>query len=248
MSSPVRAVILAAGYGSRMGALTADRPKAMLDVDGRSLIEHQLDDLAAFGVTDVTVVAGYQSQRLREHLGTRVRFVENARYRETNSLYSLWLARDVIRRGAIVMNSDLLASRELLARLVQAPAEDAVLVDRTSVLDAEEMKVTLWNGFAVDFGKDLPAEAAHAENVGILKFGAEGGRRLVEHLDALIGGGLVNAWAPRAFRAFAHVWPLRAVETAGFPWTEIDFPEDLERAREVIAPAIGLLSRKRRAA
>jgi choline kinase len=231
-----------------MGALTADRPKAMLDVDGRSLIEHQLDDLAAFGVNNVTVVAGYQSQRLREHLGTRAHFVENARYRETNSLYSLWLARDVIRRGAIVMNSDLLASRELLARLVQAPSEDAVLVDRTSVLDDEEMKVTIWNGFAVDFGKDLPAEASHAENVGILKFGAEGGRRLVEHLDALIGGGLVNAWAPRAFRAFAHVWPLRAIETEGLPWTEIDFPEDLRRAREVVAPAISVLSMKRRAA
>jgi L-glutamine-phosphate cytidylyltransferase len=245
---PTRALILAAGYGSRMGDLTADRPKAMLDVDGRSLIEHQLDALASYGVRDVTVVVGYQAQRMREHLGKRVTFVENKRYRETNSVYSLWLARDVLRRGAMVMNSDLLVSQELFGRLVMAPVEDAVLVDRTSEMDEEEMKVKIWQGFAVDFGKDLPASDAHAENVGILKFGAEGGRRLVEHLDALIGGGLVNAWAPRAFRALASAWPLRAIDTAGLPWTEIDFPEDLARAREVIAPAIGLRGDERRAA
>lgn len=248
MSLPTRALILAAGYGSRMGALTADRPKAMLEVDGRSLIEHQLDALASYGVTDVTIVIGYQQQRMREHLGSRVRFVENARYRQTNSVYSLWLAREVLRRGSIVMNSDLLVSRELLGRLVTSPVEDAVLVDRTSEMDEEEMKVTLWEGFAVDFGKDLPAAHAHAENVGILKFGAEGGRRLVGHLDALIGGGLVQAWAPRAFRALASAWPLRAIDTDGLPWTEIDFPEDLERARQVIAPAIGLGGHGRRAA
>ncbi len=239
MSQPTRALILAAGYGSRMGALTADRPKAMLDVDGRSLIEHQLDTLASYGVTDVTVVIGYQSHAMRSHLGTRVHFIENARYRETNSVYSLWLGRDTLKRGSIVMNSDLLVSPELLGRLITAPVEDAVLVDRTSVMQEEEMKVRIWEGFAIDFGKDLPASQAHAENVGILKFGANGGRRLVDHLTALIGGGLVNAWAPRAFRALASAWPLRAIDTGGLPWTEIDFPEDLERARQVIAPAIG---------
>src|SRR5262249_24544449 len=152
-------------YGSRMGALTADRPKAMLDVDGRSLIEHQLAALASYGVTEVTVVIGYQAQRMREHLGTRVHFVENARFRETNSVYSLWLTREKLREGSLILNSDLLVARELLGRLVTAPVEDAVLVDRTSVMDEEEMKVKLWQGFAVDFGKDLPADDAHAENV-----------------------------------------------------------------------------------
>jgi L-glutamine-phosphate cytidylyltransferase len=244
---PTRAIILAAGYGSRMASLTADRPKAMLEVDGRSLIEHQLDALELYGVREVTVVIGYQAERLREHLGNRVRFVENKRFRETNSVYSLWLAREALRHGSMVMNSDLLASRELLGRLIHAPVTDAVLVDRTSALAEEEMKVKIWQGFAVDFGKDLPADDAHAENVGILKFGAEGGRRLIDQLDALIGGGLVNAWAPRAFRALASAWPLRAIDTAGWPWTEIDFPEDLARAREVIAPAIGLRAQRRAA-
>ena len=241
------AVILAAGNGSRMGRLTAERPKALLEVDGQPLIERALDALGSFGVVDITVVSGYQRQRLEQHLGNRVHFVENTRYAETNSLYSLWLAREHLLDGAVIMNSDVLVSRELLGRLLSAPVEDAVLVDTGSDLADEEMKVTIWHGFAVNFGKDLPPLEAHAENVGVLKFGALGGRCLVDHLDRLIVAGHTNAWAPQAFRALAREWPLRAIDTAGLPWTEIDFPEDLDRARQVVAPAIGRPSRRRAA-
>lgn len=235
--SPKRAVIVAAGNGTRMGRLTADRPKAMLDVDGVPLIDRHLDALAACGIHDVTIVVGYQQQRLRDHLRDRVRFVDNARYRETNSLYSLSLAREQLCHGAVIMNSDLLVSRALLARLVNTPVDDAVLVDSSSTLDEEEMKVKIWHGYAIDFGKELAPWDADAENVGILKFGARGGKRLVAHVDALVAAGDLNAWAPKAFRAFAQEWPLRAIETGGLSWTEIDFPEDLDRAHQIVAPA-----------
>jgi choline kinase len=237
---PKRAVILAAGNGTRMGRLTADRPKAMLDVDGVPLIDRHLDALAACGIHDVTIVVGYQQQRLRDHLGDRVRFVDNPRYRETNSLYSLWLGREQLldaTHGAVVMNSDLLVSRPLLARLVGAPIDDAVLVDSSSMLDEEEMKVKIWQGFAIDFSKELAPWDADAENVGILKFGARGGRRVVAHIDALVRAGDLNAWAPKAFRAFAQEWPLHAIETGGLSWTEVDFPGDLDRAQQIVAPA-----------
>jgi len=241
------AIILAAGHGSRMGALTMDRPKAMLEVDGRPLIDWQLDALASYGIIDVTVIAGHQQQRLREHLGSRVRFIENTRYRDTNSLYSLSLASARIADGAVIMNSDVLVSRELLGTLVSAPVEDAALVDDATVLADEEMKVRVWQGFIIDFSKELAPWEAHGENVGILKFGPHGGRRLAALLDA-IAGTHPQAWAPRAFRALAQEWPLRAVMTSGLPWTEIDFPDDLERARNVIAPAIGARSSRRHAA
>jgi L-glutamine-phosphate cytidylyltransferase len=232
--SASRAVILAAGNGKRMGRLTVDRPKTMLEVDGRALIDRELDALAACGVVDVTIVVGYQHERLRDHLGSRVRFVENARYKETNSLYSLWLARETLKGGAVVMNSDILVSPPLLAKLIDAPVEDAVLVDTHSALADEEMKVKIWQGFAIDFSKELAPWDADAENVGILKFGPRGGCRLVDHMDALIAAGEVNAWAPQAFKAVAQEWPLRAITTEGLPWTEIDFPEDLERARQMV--------------
>lgn len=230
------AVILAAGNGTRMGRLTADRPKAMLEVAGRPLIERQIEALASFGVNDVTVVVGYQQERLRDHLGGRVHYIENPSYKTTNSLYSLWLARERLVNGAIVMNADILVTPELLGRLMEAPVEDAALIDPSSELGAEEMKVKTWLGFAVDFGKDLPAKESNGENVGILKFGVAGGRRLARHLDTLVALGNTKAWAPAAFRVLAQEWPIRAIPTGDARWTEIDFPDDLERARQLVAP------------
>jgi choline kinase len=108
------------------------------------------------------------------------------------------------------------------------------------------MKVQIWNGFAVDFGKDLAVDAAHAENVGIVRFGPSGGSRLAACLDELIAAGHTNAWAPMAFRAFAREWPLRAVLADGIPWVEIDFPEDLDFASHVLAPYLAAVRSRRR--
>lgn len=236
MSSIHSAVILAAGHGSRMGALTAARPKALLEVAGYPLIDRQIDALTMSGVRNITVVTGYKHDRLREHLGTRVSYVHNDRYAKSNSLYSLWLARDLVRKGAVVMNSDILVSPVLIARLLGTPADDAALVDSRSDLGAEEMKVRLSNGFISEFSKDMPLEKAHGENVGILKFSREGGARLAYHLDSLVQIGMTNAWAPLAFSALTRERPLVAVSTHGIPWTEIDFPADLARAEQLIAP------------
>jgi choline kinase len=233
-----RAIILAAGNGKRMGSLTTDRPKAMLNVNGRTLIDRQLSALHYHDIYDITIVSGYQHDRLKAHVGRRARFIENRDYATTNSLYSLSLARTVIEDGAIIMNSDILVSAELLGCLIDAPSDDAVLVERRDTFGDEEMKVAIWNDFAVKFGKDLPPEEAHAENVGIVKLGPTGGELLLEDIDRLLGAGEINAWAPKAFDALAKHWPLLAVETCGVPWTEIDFPEDLARAEQEIAPAL----------
>jgi choline kinase len=233
-----RAVILAAGNGHRMGQLTIDRPKCLLEVGRHPLIDWQLASLGACGVRDVTVVIGYQGARIRSSLGNRVRYIENTRYSETNSLYSLWLARHQLAGGALVLNADVLVPTLLIERLLRSRANDAVLIDRRQGLGAEEMKVKLWFDLVVDFSKELPAEQADGENVGIAKFGAEGGRRLITCLDSLVAAGHEQAWAPLAFRTLGREWPLRAVTTDRAPWIELDFPEDLERARRVIAPAI----------
>ncbi|RPI51284.1 MAG: phosphocholine cytidylyltransferase family protein [Acidobacteria bacterium] len=235
---PARAIILAAGSGSRLRPHTADRPKCLLEVDGQTLIERQIESLARCGVSDVVAVVGYRAEFVRRIIGNRVRYIESSRYRETNSLYSLWEARDELERGALVMNSDVLAAPPLFERLCNDAAQDAVLVDRDQACEVEEMRVTIQGDFVVDFGKDLPPEVSHGENVGMIKVGAEAARRLRVCLDRLVADGHEGAWSPLAFRELAREWPLHVVATDGLPWIEIDYPEDLERARRDIAPAI----------
>jgi choline kinase len=236
--SVTRAIILAAGSGSRLRPLTNDRPKCLLEVGGRSLIEHQLASLSRCGITDVAVVVGYRGDRIRDHLGDRARYIDNARWQCTNSLYSLWLAREELGSGTLILNSDVFAQPRLFDRLQQSPAPDAILVERGNAFEAEDMKVTLSGSHVVDFGKDLDRARSHAHNVGAAKFSREGAARLATVLEPLVALGHENDWAPAAFREFAKHWTLTAVDTAGLPWIEIDYVEDLTRARLEIEPAL----------
>lgn len=233
-----KAIILAAGVGSRLRPLTDDRPKCLLDVGGRTILDHQVASLHRCGVDDIVMVLGYQGDRIRTHLGAAARYVDNPRYEQTNSLYSLWLARAELASGALILNSDVLAQTALFERLLRSPAPDAVLVERGSQFEAEDMKVTLRGWQVVDFSKGLPPERAHAHNVGMAKFSGPGGPRLAGYLDELVAAGHENDWVPVAFREYASHWPLAAVATDDLPWIEIDYPTDLARARTDIEPAI----------
>lgn len=239
--SVTKAIILAAGVGSRLRPLTDARPKCLLDVGAQTLIDHQLNALRSCGITDVTMVVGFCADRIREHLGDRVRYLVNERYDSTNSLYSLWLAKTELLSGALILNSDVFAAPILFEHLLQAAAPDAILVERGNAFEAEDMKVTLNGPFVVDFGKDLPSDRAHAHNVGVAKFSAAGAAQLVACLDTLVATGHENDWAPRAFREFASQRPLTVVATDGLPWIEIDYLDDLTRARAEVEPEIRAL-------
>jgi choline kinase len=236
--SVTKAIILAAGVGSRLRPLTDDLPKCLLEVGGRTILDHQMASLARNGITDVFVVVGYCADRIRRHLGNRARYADNERYEHTNSLYSLWLARDELASGALILNSDVLAQPLLFDRLLQSPAADAILVERGDAFEPEDMKVTLNGSLVVDFGKGLAPERSHAHNVGVAKFSGEGGSQLAGCLERLVATGHENDWVPAAFLEFAGHWPLVAVATDGLPWIEIDYPDDLRRARLEIEPAI----------
>jgi len=82
-----------------------------------------------------------------------------------------------------------------------------------------------------------PAEA-DGENLGIVKFGAAGAAVLVDIMNRIVAGGHLRDWAPRAFGEFAQIRPLHAIGTRGYPWIEIDFPEDYRRAVRDILPLI----------
>src|SRR5436190_574835 len=102
----------------------------------------------------------------------------------------------------------------------------------------QEMKIKVRRGSVVEITKTMPPGEADGENVGIAKFGAAGARLLAGVLDARVAAGGLREWVPHAFADFARMRPLHAVGTRGYPWTEIDFPEDYEHAVAAVLPAI----------
>lgn len=233
---------MAAGKGARLNGTAGNLPKCLARVGRMTLVERQIAALRMAGLNDIVVVVGCEAERVRRSCGRGVQFVENTRFAQTNSLYSLWLARPLLLDGFVVMNCDVLLHPHLLDDLLTARYEDALLVayqeDDQSPLGDEEMKVRTRRGRVVDISKTMPADVADGENVGVVKFGAQGARLLTSILDERVAAGGLRDWAPRAFAEFARIRPLHAIGTRGYPWTEIDFPADYQRAVSEILPAI----------
>lgn len=236
----MRAVILAAGRGNRLRAVTGDRPKCLARVGNRTLLERQIRALRGCGIDSIVVVAGHRADEVRRACGPNIDIVVNTRYESTNSLYSLWLARDLLGDGFVVLNCDVLFHPQLLVDLLTARDEDALLMAarRGHTYSDEEMKIRVRGGCVAEIAKTLDAADADGENVGIAKFGEPGAAVLVEEANQVLADGGVREWLPCAFARFARRRPLRVVETRGFPWIEIDFPDDYWHACAEVLPAI----------
>lgn len=233
-----RAIILAAGTSRRLGGLTRSVPKCLLAIGGTTILDLQIATLKRAGIGDITIVTGFCDELVRRHCGPSYAYVRNDVFDRTNSIYSLWLALRERRGAVVVLNADVVFHPKILRALLDAEAPDALAISFQDGLGEEEMKVRVQDGRIVDIRKDMDPAEAHGENVGLVKFSAAGADALFAAADALVQAGVVRAWAPRAFQELCRTRPLYAVPTAGLPWIEIDFPEDLERARTEIYPAI----------
>jgi choline kinase len=238
----MRGVILAAGKGTRLNGGTSGSPKCLAKIGGETLIERQIRELRNAGIDDIAVVTGCSAERVRRVCGHGITYVENHMYAGTNSLYSLWLARPLLFGGFVVLNCDVLFHPVLLRDLLTSRHEDALLLAYREAhqppFGDEEMKVMVECGRVRSISKQMHASRADGENVGIVKFGARGTALLVAIMDRLVAAGGLREWAPRAFSDFSRVRPLHVVGTRGFPWIEIDFPEDYQRALSEVLPEI----------
>lgn len=233
----MQAVILAAGMGSRLKTLSGGAAKCLVEIAGRPLILHQLEMLADHGVGPVIVVLGYQAESVKAVIGDRAQTFVNERYAETNSLYSLWLARGLIAGPFVLLNSDLFFDPAILDKLLHEKG-NALAYDSTSSRGREQTKVVIRGGNVVDLGKDVPSSAARGESLGLLKFDKTGSVAILEAADLLIGSGNEDAWVIEGTRSILRDVTVAAVNVAGLPWAEIDFPYDLDVARREVWPAI----------
>ena len=128
--SQVRAIIIAAGSGKSLLPLTEDRPKCMLDIKGRTILERQIDTLRACGVQDIVVVRGYRKDQVTV---PGVRYFDNDRFEETGELASLFAAAPALNGRVLFLYSDILFERSVLERLLRAESDVAVVVDRAWV-------------------------------------------------------------------------------------------------------------------
>ena len=153
----MRAIILAAGKGVRLNGTAGELPKCLVKVGDLTLVERQIQALRSTGIDEIVIVIGHGADRVRQTCGPDCTYVENTDYASTNSLFSLWLARDFLRDGFVVLNADVLFHPALLEDLLLSNCEDALLVaysdGQAPPLGEEEMKVCVRGGRVADISK-----------------------------------------------------------------------------------------------
>jgi len=239
----MKAIILSAGQGSRLGHLTDGRPKCLIEFNGRTLLDRQLDALAANGVEQAVVVTGFHDELVNETIAARtggpaVRTIYNPFYKVADNLGSLFIAREELAGDCLVWNGDTLVSDQLMRRAIGNAREGiCVTIDRKDTYDADDMKVVVdGDGRLHAIGKRLPLEDVNAESIGLLAFRSGGAELFREWIEKAIRTGEgTTIWYLRVIHQVAQAHPVWTFDINGEEWGEVDFPEDVASAAELTA-------------
>ena len=240
----MKALIIGAGQGKRLLPLTEVKPKALLEIGGKSLLEWQVESLVACGVTEIVVLAGFNVAAVERTLEgfarrwpeARFRTVYNPFYGVADNLATCWMARHEMAGDFLLLNSDTLFSRPVLETLLDsAPAPVSLAVDHKAKYDDDDMKVELQGTRLTDIGKKLPAERVQGESIGMLYFRGAGPRHFAASLEeAMRDPAALRQWYLSVIAALASEVEIRAVTISGHDWCEVDYPVDLQNARRMV--------------
>ncbi len=238
------AVILVAGVGSRLRPLTDDRPKALVDIGGETILGRTVRLLSDYGVERIVLATGYREDAVRaamRDVGPAVEYYPNARYDSTQNSVSLALCRQGVGGASFFkLDGDVVFEQAVLERLDACDAPLAVAVDRGRRLDEEAMKVKVERGDrVVAFGKHIAVADSAGESIGIERISASATAQVFDALDAAIARGETQLYYEDLYSRLIEQGALdaQAVDVADLPWTEVDDTTDLERARALVAAA-----------
>ena len=238
----MKAIILSAGQGSRLGHMVDERPKCLIEFNGRSLLDRQLDTLEADGVHEAVVVTGFHDELVNEAIarrsgGPRVRTIFNPFYKVADNTGSLFMAREELAGDCLVWNGDTLVSKALMARVVaNAQPGICVTIDRKDSYDEDDMKVVAADdGRLRGIGKRI-SEGVNAESIGLLAFRAGGAEQFREAIEgAMRTPEGTTIWYLRVIHHLAQNGDVWTLDIEGEEWGEVDFPEDVEAAQVLTA-------------
>lgn len=237
----MKAVILAAGVGSRLAPLTNDRPKVLVDVLGRSILFRQLDYLAQAGIAsrDIVIVGGYKLDMLRATLdrsGFEGTVVANDKYDTWGNFYSMLVAaRELEGHAFLQIDGDVILDGKILPRMIAAAGEALIATDRSAVLDDDAMKVQLdAAGRMIGLDKKLDPAKCVGEYIGVTKLSAAAGAALFRDLARFPELGIPHEYYDHSYHRLSARGevPFGIVDVDDCTVLEIDDLADLRRVED----------------
>jgi len=235
----MKALILAAGYGSRLAPLTDSIPKSLVPVNGKPILFKQLENLYDNGVTDITVISGYRANMLEAAVHDRfrdVKIIESVDYRETNNMYSAYLAREAMAGDEfLMMNADVFFDASVIGTLLAFEAPNAIVTDIGFYLEESMKVIEAEDGHLTHISKQIPPEEALGASIDVYRFSAEAGeaffRKCAEYIEQK---GERKLWSEVALDGILSEVDFRACPLNG-RWYEIDDHDDLAAAERIFA-------------
>jgi choline kinase len=231
---PVHAIILAAGQSARLRPLTDDKPKCLLPMGPKTILDWQLEALKSIGIQDVLMVVGYRKEMIQEHIAAKypelnVKYVVNEDYLNTNTLFSLNLALEEYQGDFYYLNADVVFDKQILQRLAPCTNGGYLAVDRKQCRE-EEVKVIVSGNQITEIGKHLNPDVCYGEFIGVAKFSGEFAERFRQTVRREAVPGNEMKFFEHALDHMDDKTGMTAVDITGLPCVEVDFPEDYEYA------------------
>ena len=236
----MKAIILAAGVSRRLYPLTFDTPKSLLKLEGKPIIDYQLDALRSVGIDEIIIVLGYYSEMFVDHFSKlhpkiKVTTVNNHHFFETNTAYSVWLCRDKVGNNDIMlMNADVLYPIELIKRLHSSKYDNVMAVDVKPCGDEEVKVIEGENKRIVAIGKKLIEENSLGEFIGVAKFSNRFMQEFFNSLDKLVSAGGKSDYFEAAIDPILSEQDIFYENITDLPCKEIDFLEDFNEAKKLV--------------
>ncbi len=246
----MRAILLAAGRGLRLQQSIGEQfPKCLLRFDGVTLLERHLRMLNQAGVAQIVLALGFQSEQVEDELDRVARRLDlevvlNPHW-ELGSVLTVHTAGEPLTRGGdvLLMDADVLYDQRIVSALTSGDNADRLLIDRDFQAGDEPVKLCVRNGVPVELRKQLPVDLQYdmiGESVGFFRFRENTARRLAEIVARYVETGRSNMPHEEAVRDLllegGHQFDI--ADVTGAPWIEIDFPNDVDRARDEILPQL----------
>ncbi len=227
----MKAVILAAGKGTRMRPLTLEKPKCLIDISGSCFIDRQIKVFKDCGINDIIVVTGYKSDMIKEHLKDSVQYVYNPFYDTTNSIVSLWLATLNIEDDILITNSDVIFDEDLIKRMIAC--NDNINIAVSKIWSEERgYKAQITSGKVVDMGMDITLDKVGGEYAGLIFIKKDVMNKLKNQCEKLLSQQQFNIWfEDMVVELIKNGNSATSTDVDNEKWYEIDNIEELEYAR-----------------
>ena len=234
----MKALILAAGFGSRLAPITDTVPKSLVPVNGKPILFKQIDNLIANGINDITVVSGYKADALAKAVNDNyngVKIVESVDYATTNNMYSAYLGiGEVGTDGFLMMNADVFYDESVITALLECPSPNAIVTD-IGTYNEESMKVIEKDGRLVEISKIITKEDALGSSIDVYKFDSVGATAFYNKCkEYILDKKELKKWSEVALNDILCEVEFKACKLVG-RWFEIDNHEDLAAAQKLFA-------------